>query len=199
MSYYTAKGRDIEEDPDAPVSARALNAGQLAFQQDLGNSSALEAGQLALAAALAAGAYRPSDGQVNAALGDCIVVDGLTEAVEKLVTTDQAASGGVDSAEYEDGFYDAAGNRVGTVTGTAVVLSYTPHMWQYHSSTTEFHDGTFETSGVIDCTAILNGMTQILQVVGRSGRYAGKRGFMTLTLHDHRQQPPLYRTQFVMR
>jgi hypothetical protein len=199
MGYYTARGRDVEEDPAGTLSARARNAGRLAFQQDLGDSSALEANQLALAALLAAGGYVPGGGQVAGALDDCVVVDGLTEAVEKLVTTDEAVSGGVDFAEYEDGFYNVAGDRVGTVTGTAVVLCYTPHMWQYHSSTTEFHDGTFETNGVIDCTAILNGMTQVLRVVGTGGRYAGKQGFMTLTLHDHRKQPPLYRTQFVMR
>ncbi|MGY1438548.1 allene oxide cyclase barrel-like domain-containing protein [Streptomyces reniochalinae] len=200
MNYYATRDRDSGEDanPGGPVSERALNAGTLAFQGDLGTSSELEPGRLAVAAAVAGGLYKAQDGPLGQVLDDVIVVEGLTERIEKLATIDDAASGGVDYAEYEDGFYDEAGERVGTVEGTAVVLTYTPHMWQYHSSVTTFEDGTFETSGVIDCTAILSGMTQVLQVRGTSGRYAGKQGFMTLTLHDHEQRPPLYRTTFVM-
>ncbi|WP_326691544.1 MULTISPECIES: allene oxide cyclase barrel-like domain-containing protein [unclassified Streptomyces] len=181
-----------------PVAQEALDSGKLAFQGEMPMASALEPRQLALAAALAAGIFTPGVDPVDEVLDKCVIVDGLTEVIEKLAINEGSKNGSTDSGDYVDGFFDSDGKRVGTVTGTAVMLAKEPHIWQHHKSVTEFEDGTFETTGVIDGTAILHGLTQVFRVVGKTGRYAGKQGFMTLTIKDPQQRPPHYHTVFAM-
>jgi hypothetical protein len=183
--------------PDG-LDQRALDSGKLAFQGEMPASSLVEPRDLALAAAAAAGIYTPDKDSVDEVLKKCIIVEGLTEVIEKMAIHDAGTDGAAALAEYQDGFFDADGNRVGTATGSARVLSMAPHMWQYHQSTTEFEGGTFETSGVIDATAILHGFTQIFRLTGKTGRFSGRTGFMTLTIDDPTQRPPRYRTSFAM-
>ncbi|WDM16622.1 hypothetical protein J3S85_37170 [Streptomyces lavenduligriseus] len=180
------------------LDRRALDSGQLAFQGQMPATSLVEPRDLALAAAAAAGIYDPAKDSAEEALKKCVIVEGLTEVIEKMAIHDEGTHGAAALAEYQDGFFDADGNRVGTVIGSARVLSMAPHMWQYHQSRTEFEGGTFETHGVIDGTAILHGFTQIFQLTGKTGRFAGKAGFMTLTIDDPTQRPPRYRTSFAM-
>ncbi|MFI6643903.1 hypothetical protein [Streptomyces sp. NPDC050504] len=180
------------------LDERALESGKLAFQGEMPATSLVAPRDLALAAAAAAGIYTPDKDSADEVLKRCVVVEGLTEVIEKMAIHDAGTDGAAALAEYQDGFFDAEGNRVGTVTGTARVLAMVPHMWQYHQSRTEFDGGTFETSGVIDATAILHGYTQVFRVVGRTGRFSGKSGFMTLTIDDPTQRPPRYRTSFAM-
>ncbi|GGW70310.1 hypothetical protein GCM10010503_54400 [Streptomyces lucensis JCM 4490] len=190
----------VEAGATAPegLDQRALDSGQLAFQGRMPASSLVEPRDLALAAAAAAGVYDPARDSAEEALERCIIVENLTEVIEKMAIHDEGTHGAAALAEYQDGFFDADGNRVGTVTGSARVLSMAPHMWQYHRSRTEFDGGTFETHGVVDGTAILHGYTQIFQLTGTSGRFSGKVGFMTLTIDDPTQRPPRYRTSFAM-
>jgi hypothetical protein len=153
--------KEQEKEPDAnPISARAL----------------------ATAAAVAAG--RVDARGVAAGLPEGgIVLEGLTEVVEKMVITpgeDGPGPGTV--AEYVDALLDRDGNRIGTITGSAVVLDMLPHMWQLHRNVTELEDGSFETVGIVDATSIVQGVTGTIPVRGLTGRYAGMTGFRTLVL-----------------
>jgi Allene oxide cyclase barrel like domain len=190
---------DQENDAPAssPIDQRALDVGAAALKEQA-DPSPLGVPALALAAATAAGVFSADEGTAEEAVAKCLVVDGLTEKVEKAVVNENATAGAGSTVEYVDGFFDSSGTRVGTVTGTAVVLTMTPHMWQYHRGHADFTDGTFETTGIVDCTAALRGMTQVLQVVGTGGRYEGKSGYLTLAIGDPTQRPPHYSTTLVM-
>ncbi|GAA3301643.1 MULTISPECIES: allene oxide cyclase barrel-like domain-containing protein [Dactylosporangium] len=184
---------------DEQIDERALNTGAAALQESIVDPGPVGVEALAVAAATAAGVHDPAADSPADAVAKCIVLAGLTEKVERLVVHDAKDTDGTGSlVEYVDGYYDADGNRLGAATGTAVVLSMAPHMWQFHRSTTELTDGTFETTGVIDCTAMLRRMTAVLQVRGTGGRYAGRSGYVTLALKDPNQRPPHYETAFVL-
>ncbi len=180
------------------LDERALDAGQV-LAQPLPGTSPLGTAALALAAAAEAGLYTPGSDSPQDALDRCVIVDGLTEIVEKMVIEEGSDGHGPGTvARYVDGFFTADGTRVATVTGSALVLTMEPRMWQYHTSSTVLDDGTFETHGVVDATAVLHGITQVLRVTGTGGRYAGKKGYMTLVMDDPTQRPPHYATAFVM-
>lgn len=185
----------VNQEP-SELDERALNAGSAAAQA-MADTAPLGIEALALAAAADAGLYEPGVTPIEEALARCVVVDGLTEVVEKMAVEEgKPGSGSV--ARYTDGFFDADGKRLGTVTGHALVLAMAPRMWQYHSSSTVYEDGTFTTNGVVDATAVLHGITQVFRVTGTGGRYLGKKGYMTLVMGDPTQQPPHYSTAFVM-
>lgn len=190
-------------DPQSPaageIDERALETGTMALQETVVDPGPVGVEALAVAAATAAGRYTPGESARPAdALKECVVIEGLTEIVEKLVVHDVPGGAGVGTTvEYVDGYFDGD-RRIGESRGTAVVLAMTPHMWQFHKSRTEFEDGAFETTGVIDCTAMLRRMTQVLQVVGTEGRFAGKTGYVTLALKDPTQKPPHYETAVVL-
>jgi hypothetical protein len=179
------------------IDQRALDVGADVLQatQDPGP---LDVQGLALAAATAAGVFDPAQGKAEDAVRHCIVLDGLTEKVEKAVVSENTPAQPGSTVEYVDGFYDADGKRVGTLTGSAVVLAMTPHLWQYHKGHADFEDGTFETTGVVDCTAVIHGMTEVFQIVGTGGKYEGKAGYLTLAVKDATQRPPHYTTTIVM-
>jgi hypothetical protein len=184
---------------DEQIDERALNTGVAALQESIVDPGPIGVEALAVAAATAAGRHDPAVDRPADAVAKCIVRADLTEKVERLVVHDAKDTDGTGSlVEYVDGCYDAEGNRLGTVTGSAVVLAMTPHMWQFHRSTTELLDGSFETTGVIDCTAMLRRMTAVLRVRGTGGRYAGRHGYATLALKDPTQRPPHYETAFVL-
>ncbi|QTD96703.1 allene oxide cyclase barrel-like domain-containing protein [Streptomyces cyanogenus] len=192
----------LEENENAaaqPIDRRAMDVGVEA-RREVADPSPLDPEALALAAAAAAGVCTPGDGAQAraAAIEKCVVVTGLTEKIEKLVVHDGETPGLGTSVEYTDAFYDADGNRVATVNGRSVVLSTTPHMWQYHQSRAELEDGTFEAVGVLDCTVMMRGGTQLFRITGTGGRYAGKVGYMTLAIADPSQKPPHYATSFVL-
>jgi len=181
------------------IDQRARDVGADA-QREQEDPSPLDPRALALAAAAAAGVYTPGGGEQEqaAALDRCVIVTGLTEKIEKLVVHDGGTPGTGTSVEYTDAFFDADGNRVATVQGSSIVLTMAPHMWQYHQSRAQFDDGAFEAQGVLDCTAMLRGGTQLFRLTGTEGRYAGKVGFMTLAIEDPTQKPPHYATSFVL-
>jgi hypothetical protein len=178
------------------IDERAMEAGAAALQETIVDPGPLDVTALAVAAALAAGLHSADDDPA-AALAKCIVLDELTEFAERLVVHDRPGGVGT-TVEYVEVYEDASGARLGTATGNAVVLKMEPHMWQLHQSVSELADGSFEAVGVIDCTAMLRRMTQVLRVTGRSGRYAGKSGFMTLAISDPNQRPPHYSVQVVL-
>jgi hypothetical protein len=180
-----------------PVDERALGSGA-AFLELPADPGPVDIRALAVAAATAAGAYVPGRGSPDDAVMACIVRDGITEKIEKLVINDGGTHGTGTTIEYSDGYYDDSGERIATVTGSAVVVATAPHMWQFHTSTAEFADGSIAISGFLDAAAMMRSMTQILQVRGMSGRYAGKAGYMSLTIADPSQRPPHYATAIVV-
>ncbi|MFI7426439.1 hypothetical protein ACIBPB_05585 [Micromonospora sp. NPDC049836] len=154
---------------------------------------------LATAAAVAAGRIEPHEVAGADVLAECIVLDGLTEVVEKMVIhagPDGPGPGTI--AEYTDALLDAEGQRVGTITGRAVVLDMLPHMWQLHRNVTEFPDGSMEAVGVVDATSIVQGLTATIPVTGLSGRYAGRTGFRTLVLTEGDDESPRYDVTIVL-
>ncbi|HEY7143741.1 MAG TPA: hypothetical protein VH637_05790 [Streptosporangiaceae bacterium] len=179
------------------VDERALESGA-AFQAVQPDPGPVDIRALAVAAATAAGAFAPGQGSPDDAVRACVVRDGITEKIEKLVINDGGAHGAGTTVEYTDGYYDEQGERIATATGSAVVVAMTPHMWQFHASTAEFADGSFAVSGFLDAAALMRSMTQILQIRGLTGRYAGKAGYMSLTVADPSQRPPHYATAFAL-
>lgn len=154
---------------------------------------------LAAAAAVAAGRIEPQEMLTADVLGECVVIEGLTEIVEKMVihAGDNGPGPGT-IAEYTDALFDADGTRVGTITGRALVLDMMPHMWQLHRNLTEFADGTIEALGVVDATSVVQGLTATIPVTGISGRYAGMKGFRTLVLTEGEDETPRYDVTIVL-
>ncbi|RVX38772.1 hypothetical protein EDD27_1096 [Nonomuraea polychroma] len=180
------------------IDERAIEVGTEALQETLVDPGPLDIRGLALAAATRAGRYKPGVDSEEDALAACIVRT-VTEVVEKLTVSDDSDTAGVGTTvEYVDAFSDENGKRVGTMTGNAVVVAMAPHMWQFHRSTTEFDDGTIEHVGLVDCTALMRRMTQIHSIVGTSGVYEGKTGFMAFELSDPHKRPPLFSVTFVL-
>jgi hypothetical protein len=176
---------------------------ELAKEQEKdSDSNEITLSALATAAALAAGVIGPHDAATTDVLDRCIVIDELTEVVEKmLLHTDDGPPGPGTVAEYVDGLFDADGKRVGTITGTAVVLDMLPHMWQLHRNVVELKDGSMEAIGVVDATATVQGVTCTIPVTGLSGRYEGKTGFRTLVLdlsEDDEREGPQYTVTIVL-
>jgi hypothetical protein len=175
----------------AEVDERALDSGA-AFAEVTADPGPVGVRGLAVAAAMAAGVYVPGQGSADEAVAACITMDGITEKIEKLVINDGGTHGAGTTIEYADGYYDAGGEKIATVTGSAVVVAMQPHIWQFHSSTAELADGSFAISGFLDAAAVMKSMTQILQIRGTGGRYAGKAGYLSMTVADTSQRPPLY-------
>jgi hypothetical protein len=190
----TTVGEHVAE--QGRIDQRALDVGEAARGETIVDPGPVSAAALAVAAAAKAGRYDPETADQAAALAECLIMDGLTEKVERLVVHDREGGVGT-TVEYVDGIYAGDGTRLGEVNGSAVVLTMTPHMWQFHRSRAELTDGSFQTVGVIDCTAMLHRQTQVLQVEGTGGRYLGRSGYMTLELSDLSQKPPHYATVFV--
>ncbi|HEX6526877.1 MAG TPA: hypothetical protein VF070_43715 [Streptosporangiaceae bacterium] len=194
----TKSGREMDESAPSAIDERALDAGQ-AFEDSMQDPGPIDIQALAVAAATAAGVFTPGQDDPDVALSKCIVMDDLTEMVEKVVVHDDAPPGSNTTVEYVDAYYDNSGRRMATVTGRAVVVMMSPHMWQFHESTAELDDGSLRITGLIDTTvAMRRGLTQILQVTGISGRYQGKSGYMTLKVKDPTKRPPHYATAFVV-
>jgi hypothetical protein len=175
----------------AEVDSRALDSGA-AFAEITADPGPVGVRGLAIAAAIAAGVYTPGEGDIDDAIAACIVMDGLTEKIEKLVINDSEGHNAGTIVEYQDGYYGADGEKVATVTGKAVVVATEPHMWQFHFGHAELADGTWETTGFLDAAAIMKSMTQILHIRGTGGRYAGKAGYLSMSVADLSQRPPLY-------
>ncbi len=192
---------DNPESADAANSAaideRALDSGTM-VQQAVADPGPVDIEALAVAAAAKAGLYVPGKSTTEDAVSACIIVEGLTEKIVKLTINDDGGVQLGSTVAYTDAIFDRDGKELGTSTSNAVVLGMAPHMWQYHYSTVELHDGTYETTGVLDATAMMRGMTQVLQVTGTGGRYAGKAGYLTIAIIDPTQRPPHYSTSFVV-
>jgi hypothetical protein len=179
------------------VDQRAIESGAI-FQVADPDPGPVPIRALAVAAATKAGLYVPGEGTIEDAVSKCIVIDGLTEKILKLVIDDGGDPGLGTTVDYVDAIFDESGRQIGTSTSGAVVLCMTPHMWQFHRSKVELDDGSFETSGLLDVAAMTRSMTQILQVVGTGGRYDGKSGYLTIAIGDPNQKPPHYATAVVM-
>ncbi|WP_432969513.1 allene oxide cyclase barrel-like domain-containing protein [Dactylosporangium sp. CA-233914] len=155
---------------------------------------------LAIATAVLRGAIEPADVPGTDVLGRCIVLDGLREVVEKMQLH---VDGGLPQqgtvAEYVDALFDRDDNRVGTITGTAVLLADPPmtHLWQLHRNVAEFDDGTIEAVGILG-PSLAQGATGVLSVTGLSGRYAGRHGHRTLALIDGDGDTPHYAVTYVL-
>lgn len=195
MTAHTPEGTDTTD--SGPIDRRALESGAMA-QQMTSDPGPVDIRALAVAAATRAGLYLPGKSTTEDAVGACVVVEGLTEKILKLTINDGGDTRLGSTIEYTDAVFDRDGKEIGTSTSSAVVLGMAPHMWQFHRSTVELDDGGFESTGVIDATAMLRGMTQILQVAGTSGRYAGKSGYLTIAIADPTRKPPHYTTSFAV-
>lgn len=168
-------------------------------QEKENDSSPISTLALATAATVAAGLVQPHETSTTDVLSLCIVLEGLTEVVEKMVIhAGENGPGAGTVAEYTDALFDADGERVGTITGRAVVLDMFPHMWQLHRNVTELADGTIEAVGVVDATSIVQGLTGTIPVTGVSGRYAGRAGYRTLVLTEGDDESPRYEVTFVL-
>jgi len=182
----------------AEVDSRALDSGD-AFAAVLAEPGPVGLRGLAIAAAIAAGAYTPGQGSIDEAVAACITWDGITEKIEKLVINDSNGHGAGTTIEYQDGYYGADGEKIATATGRAIVVAAEPQMWQFHSGIAEFADGTFAVTGFLNAAAVMKSMTQILHLRGTSGRYEGKVGYMSMTVSDTTQRPPHYAVSIAVR
>ncbi|MGW1958453.1 allene oxide cyclase barrel-like domain-containing protein [Streptomyces sp. NPDC001920] len=199
MTVARNKSTDVDEKTDDDgIDRRAIDVGTEALAEEIVDPGPLDVKALAMAAAATAGLYAPGRDNEDDVLAKCLVRS-VTEVVEKLSVSDDPENAGVGTTvEYVDAFFDEDGERVGTMSGNAVVLAMTPHMWQYHKSTTEFEDGTIEHTGVVDCTALMHRMTQLHRVVGTGGVYLGKSGYMAFEMSDPHQKPPHFSVTFVL-
>ncbi|WP_405620552.1 allene oxide cyclase barrel-like domain-containing protein [Streptomyces sp. NBC_01508] len=179
------------------IDERALEVGTESLRE-APDPGPLNIRALAVAAATEAGQHTPGVDSEDDAVAKCLVRS-LTEMAEKLTVSHPPEEAGPGTTvEYVEAFVDEDGERVGTMTGNSVVLTMTPHMWQFHRGTTEFEDGPLEHSAMPDCTALMRSMTQIHRVKGTSGVYLGKSGYMAFEISDPTQTPPHFSSTFVV-
>ncbi|MGV9661149.1 allene oxide cyclase barrel-like domain-containing protein [Streptomyces koyangensis] len=102
---------------------------------------------------------------------------------------------------YDSRFVDPAGVEIGTLQGTGRILyerSSDAHLMMYYREQLTFPDGTAQTAGWVDGTAILGGAWQRFPILGSGGRYGsmiGLRSFQPTPEAPH----SLYRTHLVLR
>ena len=111
------------------IDQRAMDVGADVLKADQ-NPGPLDVVGLALAAATAAGVFDPAKEPAEEAVRHCVVLDRLTERIEKAVVSDADQAKPGSTVEYTDAFYDEDGRKIGTLRGHAVVLTMTPHLWQ---------------------------------------------------------------------
>ncbi|RKN50251.1 hypothetical protein D7223_00025 [Micromonospora endolithica] len=182
----------------AGVDERAMEAGADALRAYQGDQGPLSVDALAVAAATVAGLHEPGVDDPAKAVDRCLVRT-VTEFAEELTVSDPPETAGVGTTvRYVEAFHDDKGNRVGTMTGGAVVVQMKPHMWQAHRSVATFDDGALDITGLIDCNALGRQMTQIFRAVGTSGVYAGRAGFLAFELSDPTRKPPHFSVTIVV-
>jgi hypothetical protein len=180
----------------AQIDERSIKSGELFRKAD--DPGPIDIRSLAVAAATRAGHYVPGRDSVEDALAACVYKDNLTEKILKLSINDDGNGGPAHSVQYEDAILDADGTELGKSTSKAVVVVTEPHMWQFHQSTVELVNGSYEHNGIIDVNAMMRGMTQVFHVTGTSGEFEGKTGFATITIGDVTQQPPTYTISYAL-
>ena len=179
------------------IDRRAMEAGAMVQGLRL-DPGPIDIRALAVAAATKAGRYVPGVSTTEEAVDACVIVEGLTEKILELKIDDGGDTKLGSTIEYRVVVLDRDGNEIGTSSSNAVVLGMTPHMWQFHRSGAELADGAYESSGVVNATAMLRGMTQVLHVVGKSGKFEDKAGYLTIVMSDPTQRPPHYTTSLVV-
>ncbi|WP_255955320.1 allene oxide cyclase barrel-like domain-containing protein [Streptomyces odontomachi] len=180
----------------AQIDERSIKSGALFRKAE--DPGPVDIRGLAVAAATRAGRYVPGRDSVEDALAKCVYKDNLTEKILKLTINDDGKGGPAHSVHYEDAILDADGTELGKSSSNAVVVVTEPHMWQFHKSTVELVNGSYEHNGLIDVNAMMRGMTQVFHVTGISGEFEGKTGFATITIGDVTQQPPTYAISYAV-
>ncbi|MGW8668359.1 allene oxide cyclase barrel-like domain-containing protein [Streptomyces niveus] len=121
---------------------------------------------------------------VNLAADDpeaaALVHEGLVEHVSlDYREVDPPGRGLGDWDTYESVIETAEGEHVATLHGTGRILyerSRDGHMMMYYREKLTFPDGTAETAGWLDGTAIIGGAWQRFPVIGTGGAQSGKLG-----------------------
>ncbi|KNB50308.1 hypothetical protein AC230_23785 [Streptomyces caatingaensis] len=103
-----------------------------------------------------------------------------------------------DHNSHTDKLADASGTVLGTITGSGWKIYERPsdgHVLSYYREEIEFADGTIQTSGWMDSTAVWAGEWQTLHAVGTGGAYLGLIGVRQI-----RQEIPreLFRANIVL-
>lgn len=140
----------------------------------------------------------PDVAQTKSAEG-CVVRVGLAEHADiqfHAATTTGPTVG--DHNSHMDRLMDAQGTAAGTITGSGWKVYQRPddgHVLSYYREEIELPDGTAQTSGWMDSTAVWAGEWQTLHAVGTSGALLGLVGVRQI-----RQEKPreLFRANLVL-
>ncbi|MGW0604790.1 allene oxide cyclase barrel-like domain-containing protein [Streptomyces sp. NPDC002640] len=141
-----------------------------------GHSSALAA----LAASFVDLARSAASAEPAAGGQDFVLWEDLTEHVDlDYRFANPPVHGPGDWDTYDSTFVTADGEHVGSLKGTGRILyerSADAHLMMYYREEITFPDGTAQTAGWVDGTAILGGAWQRFPIVGTGGRYEGMIG-----------------------
>lgn len=126
---------------------------------------------------------------------DSIVIQDITEQTlrfESVGTRSPRMQTG-DGATFYNEIYDSDDNVVGDTVGLVIAVSVQPsdgHILTEYTEAINLPGGTLRSSGVVDRDALLSGTPIRVDVVGTSGKYAGRKGF-----RECRLLPPYPPTQ----
>ncbi|MFH8409404.1 hypothetical protein ACH4FX_32165 [Streptomyces sp. NPDC018019] len=129
----------------------------------------------------------------------CVVRTGLAEHAD--ITFHAATTTGPtvgDRNTHADRLTDADGTAVGTITGSGWKVYEHPrdgHVLSYYREEIAFPDGTVQTSGWMDSTAVWGGQWQNLHAVGTGGAYLGLVGVRQIRQEEPRR---LFRANIVL-
>ncbi|MDF3293937.1 allene oxide cyclase barrel-like domain-containing protein [Streptomyces silvisoli] len=132
--------------------------------------------------------------------GECFIQTHLAENAD--IRIHSAASSARptvgDRNSHSDKITDASGRVVGTITGSGWKVyerAHDGHVLSYYREEIEFADGTVQTSGWMDSTAVWAGEWQSLHAVGTGGAYLGLIGVRQI-----RQEIPreLFRANIIL-
>jgi hypothetical protein len=111
-------------------------------------------------------------------------VEVIADITEQTIRFESAGSGEMgmqvgDGATFFNNIYDSDDNIVGNTVGLVIAVSKRPsdgHVITEYAEVIKLHDGTLRSSGSVDRIALWTGNPIVLDVVGTSGSYLGKRG-----------------------
>jgi allene oxide cyclase-like protein len=139
----------------------------------------------ALVSAVSIVAFLPSAASATPSQGDgarigtnCVSHDNVTE----LVTGGTGGENGIEvgmEGTYQTVLTNADGEQIGSVDADVTVVWQNPandHFFYYITETIELQDGTIETAGLVDHSAVSEGATPYISAIGTEGAYEGKIG-----------------------
>jgi hypothetical protein len=149
---------------------------------------------VALAAIVAAGVSQSASASVRKPANkhqgkNCSVVQDITERTARYEIIGSHNSAGMqigDASSYFDEIYEGnsdkvIGNSLGIVTGVYRKASDN-HLVQIFQDAVQLPDGTLFASGPVDRDAMLQGAAFRLKAEGKSGKFAGKKGYREMQI-----------------